>query len=153
MSYEDHEVKYFQYAEYPAKEVRNVIRSVNGMRSDGLDADYLFLRDYDRAPCKTSRFDEIDRRYDELVSHDRTFLVVQMIESWYVAGLENQHSLPMLDDAPPQTDDLLKRDFENMMAEDADRLDVLQEILKAFDADRARYKNGSFKYFCSIVLD
>jgi hypothetical protein len=153
LSYANHEVKYFQYAEYPAEEVRNLIRSVNGMRSDGVDADYLFLRDYDQAPCKTSRFDAIDRTYDELVARDRTFLVVQMIEGWYVAGLENQHSLPMLDDAPPQTDDLLKRDFETMMAEDADRPDVLQEILKVFDVDRARYKNNSFEYFCSAILD
>jgi len=153
LSYADHEVKYFQYAEYPAKEVRNLIRSVNGMRSDGIDADYLFLRDFDQAPCKASLFDEIDRAYDELVARDRTFLVVQMIESWYVAGLENQHPVSMLDDAPPQTDNLGKQDLENMMAEDADRLDVLQEILKHFDVDRARYKNNSFEYFCSAVLD
>jgi hypothetical protein len=39
------------------------------------------------------------------------------------------------------------------MAEDADRPDVLQEILKVFDVDRARYKNNSFEYFCSAILD
>ncbi len=104
-------------------------------------------------PCKASRYDEIERKYGNLIARDRTFLVVQMIESWYVAGLENQHSLPMLDDAPSQTDDLLKRDLENMMEEGTDRLDVLQEIFKHFDMDRAPYKNNSFEYFCSAVLD
>lgn len=59
----------------------------------------------------------------------------------------------MLDNAPPQTDNLLKQDFEAMMAEKADRADVLQEILKHFDVSRARYKNNSFEYFCSAVLD
>jgi len=68
-------------------------------------------------------------------------------------GLENQHSISMLGDAPPQTDDLLKQDVEAMMAEDAARADVLQEILKHFDLGRARYKNNSFDYFCSTVLD
>jgi hypothetical protein len=153
LSYSDREVKYFQYAECPHEDVRNLLHSILDMRADGIDADYLFLRDYDRAPCKAFRFDEIDRAYDELVARDRTFLVVQMIESWYVAGLANQHALPMLDDAPSQTDDLLKRDVETMRAEDADRVDVLQEILKHFDIERARYKNDSFEYFCSSVLD
>ncbi|PQJ34495.1 hypothetical protein BSZ35_07695 [Salinibacter sp. 10B] len=68
-------------------------------------------------------------------------------------GLENQHSISMLGDAFPQTDDLLKQDFEAMMAEDADRTDVLQEILKHFDMGRARYKNNSFDSFCSAVFD
>lgn len=123
------------------------------MRSNGIDADYLFLRDFDRAPCKESRFEEIDRQYDELISRDRAFLVVQMIESWYVAGLENQHPLSTLGNAPPQTNDLIKQVFENLMDEDANRTDVLQEILKHFDVERARYKNRSFEYFCSNVLD
>lgn len=153
LSYAEHEVKYFQYAEYSAKEVRGLIRSIDGMRSDGLDADYLFFRDFDRAPCKQLRFEDIDRQYDELISRDRTFLVVQMIESWYVAGLENQHPLSMLDDAPPQTDDLVKQDFKNLMGEDTNRTDVLQEILKHFDVERARYKNRSFEHFCSNILD
>ena len=59
----------------------------------------------------------------------------------------------MLDNAPPQTDDLLKQDVEAMMAEDADRTDVLQEVLKHFDVRRARYKTSSFEYFCSAVFD
>lgn len=153
LSYADHEVKYFQYAEYSAKEVRRLIRSIDGMRSDGLEADYLFFRDFDRAPCKQLHFEEIDRQYDELISRDRTFLVVQMIESWYVAGLEKQHPLSTLGNAPPQTNDLIKQDFENLMDENANRTNVLQEILKHFDLDRARYKNRSFEYFCSHVLD
>ena len=153
LSYADHEVKYFQYAQSSHEDVRSVIRSVQGMRNDGLDADYLFLRDYDRAPCKEARFEEIDRRYQHRVSREKTILVVQMIESWYVAGLNSQHDLSMLADAPPQTDDLVKQDFEDMMADDAVRADVLQEVLKRFDLDRARYKNNSFEYFCSAVLD
>jgi len=153
LPYSEQEVRYFQYAQSPYEDVRNLLRSIRDMRENGVDVEYLFLRDFDQAPCKESRLDEIDRNYDELVARDRTFLVVQMIESWYVAGLENQHPISMLDDAPPQTDDLIKQDFENMMPEGADRLDVLQEILKHFDADRARYKNNSFAYFCSAVLD
>lgn len=153
LSYSEQEVRYFQYAQYPYEDVRNLLHSIRDMRGSGIDAEYFFLRDFDRAPCKESRFEEIDRNYDDLVSRDQTFLVVQMIESWYVAGLENQHPVSMLDDAPPQTDKLVKQDLENMMAEDADRFDVLQEILKHFDLDRARYKNNSFEYFCSAVLD
>lgn len=153
LSYADHEVRYFQYAACPHEDVRNLLHSIEDMQANGVDAGYLFLRDYDRAPCKASRFDEIDQRYDDLVSRDRTFLVVQMIESWYVAGLKNQHDLSMLADVPSQTDDLVKKDFEDMMADEAVRTDVLQEVLKRFDVDRARYKNNSFEYFCSSVLD
>lgn len=152
LPYAEHEVDYFQYGESPHEDVCNFIHSIRGMQENGIDADYLFFRDFDRAPCKESRFDEIDRKYNELVSRDRTFLVVQMIEGWYVAGLENQHSVPMLNDVPPQTDDFIKQDFENLSNEDADHIDVLQEILKYFDIDRARYKNQSFEYFCSNVL-
>lgn len=153
LPYDDHEVDYFQYGQSPDEDVCNFIRSIHGMQESGLEVDYLFLRDFDRAACKEALFEEIDQKYDGLVTRERTFFVVQMIESWYVAGLENQHSLSMLEDAPPQTDDLLKRDFENMTAEDADRLDVLQEILKYFGVDRARYKNNSFDYFWSALLD
>lgn len=72
-----HEVDYFQYGQCTHEDVRNLLRSIHGMQENGIDANYLFLSDYDDAPCKTSRFDEVDRKYDELISRDRTFLVVQ----------------------------------------------------------------------------
>jgi hypothetical protein len=153
LSYATHEVEYFQYAQSPHEDVRNLIHSIQSMQEKGIDADYLYLRDHDQAPCKATRFDEIDRQYDELIARNRTFLVVQMIESWYVAGLKNQHDLSMLADAPSQTDDLGKQDFTEMIDEDAVRTDVLQEILKRFDVHQARYKNDSFEYFCAAILD
>jgi hypothetical protein len=153
LTYSTHEVKYVQYGQLPHKDVRSVVHSVHGMREDGLDADYVFLRDYDYASCKSARLDEINRKYQGVVARDKTFLVIQMIESWYVAGLKSQHDLSMLTDAPSQTDDLGKQEFTEMIDEDAVRTDVLQEILKRFDVDRARYKNDSFEYFCAAVLD
>lgn len=147
------DVRYFQYGQVPHEGVRNLLHSIHGMRQSGIDADYVFLRDFDQAPCKESRLDEIQRQYNELVEEDRTYLVVQMIESWYVAGLANQHFISEFGVAPPQTNDFVKRDFENLLDEDAVRTEVLQEILSSFSVERARHKNLSFDYFCTNVLD
>lgn len=153
LSYANHEVRYFQYAEYPAKEVRGIVRSIDGMRSDGIDANYLFIRDFDHAPCKEARFSEIAQKYDGLISRNRTFLVVQMIESWYAAGLPRQRSEELLGRPLQRTDELTKERFNNLLPEDASRIDFMQRLLQHFDMSRARTKNHSFEYFCSNVLD
>lgn len=149
----EHEVEYFQYAQYSPENIRNLIHSIEGMQARGINAAYLFFRDFDRAPCKEYRFDEIDQKYDGLISRDRTFLVVQMIESWYAAGLSRQRTEEMLGRPLQRTDELTKKRFNNLLPEDASRIDFMQRLLEHFDVRRARTKNHSFEYFCSNVLD
>jgi hypothetical protein len=149
----DVDVRYFQYAQQTHEDVRNLVRSVHGMQENGLDADYLFFRDFDQAPSKEARLEQIRRQYEGVVERDRTFLVIQMIEGWYVAGLANQHSVPGLDDAPPQTNDFVKQDLDNLIQSSATRQEVLQDIPRHFDVARARTKNRSFDDFCTAVLD
>jgi hypothetical protein len=146
-------IQYVQYAQSPAKKVRAFVRSIYGMRESGIDAEYVFLRDFDRAPSKASRLEQVARRYQGLVEPKRTFLVVQMIESWYAAGLPNQHAIAALGDIPPTTNDFTKDDFANALDNAANRINVLQEVLKQFSVRRARIKNRSFDYFCRNVFD
>ena len=76
-----------------------------------------------------------------------------MIESWYAAGLSRQRSEEMLGRPLQRTDELTKERFNNLLPEDASRIDFMQRLLEHFDVSRARTTNRSFEYFCSNVLD
>lgn len=75
------------------------------------------------------------------------------IEGWYAAERSRQRTEEMLGWPLQRTDDLPKKQFNNLLPDDASRIDILKRLLNHFDVDRARAKNRSFDYFCAAVLD
>lgn len=136
------------YAKREREKVRAYLRNALQM-----DIDILFVRDLDPKPCIPACIESVHTAFGEALPEESIYIVVQEIESWYAAGLSRQRSEEMLGDPLQRTDDLTKERFNNLLPEEASRIDFMQRLLEHFDVRRARTKNHSFEYFCSNVLD
>jgi len=147
--YEDHLpqeyswFKIYQYAQRKPKDVCNFIRAL-----PALNADYLFFADLDRHPCITSKKEQLASQYSDL---DGSYVqvVALEIESWYLAGLDQESAKSLGISKPPKrTDTLDKEQFNSLMPKKFDsRIGFMQEILKYFSIQYAETKNTSFAYF------
>jgi hypothetical protein len=139
---------------------RVVIRTYASMKRDkfsallgaikAMGADYLVIADYDCSPCVTSKKEWLRQNIKGL-EPGRTRIVIEEIESWYAAGLDEQgiakFGMPGLEQLAG-TDRLTKEQFNDMVPEKFDsRIDFMMEILKIFSLETARKKNRSFEYF------
>lgn len=139
---------------------RVVIRTYASMKRDkfsaileaikAMGADYLVVADYDCSPCVTSKKDWLHQHIKGL-EPERTRIVIEEIESWYAAGLDEQgiagFGMPVLA-ALAGTDRLTKEQFNEMVPQMYDsRIDFMMEILKIFSVETARKRNRSFEYF------
>lgn len=136
---------------YAKKRAEKIGRYVRNAQRKGIDL--LFVRDVDRAPCITARIESVRSTFGEHLSPESIYVVVKEIEGWYAAGMSRQRTEEMLGRPLQRTDDLTKEQFNNLLPEDASRIDFMQRLLEHFDPERARMKNHSFEYFCSAVLD
>jgi len=115
-----------------------------------MGADYLVIADYDCSPCVTYKKEWLHQNIKGL-EPERTRIVIEEIESWYAAGLDEQgiakFGMPVLA-ALAGTDRLTKEQFNDMVPEKYDsRIDFMMEVLKIFSVETARRKNRSFEYF------
>jgi len=112
-----------------------------------MGADYLVIADYDCSPCVTSKKEWLHQHIKGL-EPERTRIVIEEIESWYAAGLDEQGISQFGMPLPAGTDRLTKEQFNDMVPEKYDsRIDFMMEILKIFSLETARRKNRSFEYF------
>lgn len=129
-----------------AKETREyMIKFLKSILS--MKADYILVTDINSAPCITGRKQRLRRMFRNL-EENKTIVVIQEIESWYLAGLNKEASkelgLPYFE----ATDDLKKELFSRITPKHFDsKIDFLLELLKYFSLDTARQKNKSFRYF------
>ncbi len=74
-------------------------------------------------------------------------VIVQEIEGWYVAGLDNQSVNKLKLPAFEPSDSITKEQFDAIIPKKFQRRDFLIELLKNFSFDFATEQNKSFKYF------
>lgn len=115
-----------------------------------MGADYLLIADYDCSPCVTSKKEWL-HQHIRGVEPERARIVIEEIESWYAAGIDEQgiaqFGMSALA-ALAGTDSLTKEQFNEMVPDKFDsRIDFMMEILKIFSVETARRKNRSFDYF------
>lgn len=130
------------YAKERSEYVSKFVKSIEGMK-----ADYIFITDINSASCITDRKQQLLKTFKN-IDQGRTVIVIQEIESWYLAGLDKVQAeklrLPQLD----ITDEITKEKFDQLIPKKFDsRIDFMLEILKNFSVDVALQKNHSFKYF------
>jgi hypothetical protein len=118
-----------------------------GMQS--MEADFIVVADIDQEPCITSKKKYVQTRIKG-IEDEWIRVVIQEIESWYLAGVNESSAsllgLPVLN----RTDTVTKEQFIAMMPEQYDsRIDFMMEILKTFSIATAMEKNDSFRYFVS----
>lgn len=82
------------------------------------------------------------------IENDKIIVVIKEIESWYLAGLDDEEYKRFEMHTLSNTDDITKEQFNDLIPKKFDsRIDFLLEILKSFSIEIAKQKNKSFRYF------
>ena len=134
-------VQLWKYAQAKKQKVNGFLRSINAMQ-----AEYLFVSDMDESPCVTDKKARIASKFEKL-SEERILIVCREIESWYLAGLNDEGCKQI--GIPPSydTDRMSKEQFAGMVPKKfVSRIDFMQEIMKVFDRKTALTRNTSFGY-------
>jgi hypothetical protein len=134
------------YANLRKEKLYNYIRSIQI-----LEDDYIFVADIDTSPNVKSKKFDVQARVNN-VAGDRIAVVIEEIESWYLAGLDT-HCMPVNVGKFKATDKVTKEDFNALVPLEFDsRIDFMLEILKCFSVEQAERKNKSFLYFLNTFL-
>jgi len=149
-----------QYGEATKKEVNSILYDYYAMNATReVQADTILVADLNASPCVTDRKDRIRTRYRSLSDDTGTpsgprlsthiLIVCREIESWYLAGLnDNQCERLGIPTDWNSTDHLAKEQFLSLMPQRySSRADFMLEILQVFDHETARSRNSSFSYF------
>lgn len=137
-------IQLWKYSQQKFKKTNGFLNSINSIPH----ADYIFVADLDDSPCVTAKKERITSQFKKL-SEDRILVVCREIESWYLAGLNDDSRRKIkIQRRFNKTDSISKEQFDRMMPQKfVSRIDFMQEIMKLFDRETASSKNTSFEYF------
>jgi hypothetical protein len=109
--------------------------------------DYIFFADINDAPCITRKKEVLLDTYNDL-DREKIIIVVKEIESWFLAGMEEDLANKYKIDIPHSTENITKEDFiDKTKGRSLREIEFRQEILENFCLDAARVRNKSFAYF------
>lgn len=130
------------YAKEGSDYVIKFLKSIQAMQ-----ADYILVADINSAPCISKRKQKLHKIFKN-VDEDRILVIVQEIESWYLAGLDEANSEKLRLPIFKTTNSFTKEQFNGLIPEKFDsRIDFMLEILKHFSLETAKRKNDSLRYF------
>ena len=141
-AYDD--VRIWRYSQASIPKRANFLRGVHETGED-----YILLCDLDEFPCVTSKKESVRRGLPSSspIPDDRIAVVVKEIESWYLAGLDEE-GCQALDISPVRhPDEVVKEKFDDLVGGKANHTDMMVEILKRYDISQARRRSPSFGYF------
>jgi len=134
----------WQYARARDKKTAEFLKVI----SSTPNIDYVYLTDINNALCITVKRGDVKDKFGNRLELDRIVVAVNEIESWYLAGLDEQNSRELGIKPLNRTDDITKEKFNDMMPARFDsRIDYMREILKRFSVETGVAKNASFGYF------
>jgi hypothetical protein len=148
----DQKIKPILEQEYPSvriwkfKELRpaDFQRLMNTIREK--EADYLVITDFDRATCVTMKKESVSLSYAG-VSASNIALVIQVIEGWYIAGLDGlgrrKHQIPETLDSNAIT----KASFNSIYGTRTSAKAAKVRMLSDFTIQVAVSNNQSFEHF------
>ena len=153
-------VQLWQYSQQEKEKVNKFLDSIRAMQGGGI-ADLIIVADLDESPCVTDRKERIPSGFRSLsagqspgqptgpFSSTRILIVCREIESWYLAGLNDEECKRLgLTTTLDNTDRISKEQFLDLMPDRFDsKSEFMLEILRVFDHETARSKNSSFRYF------
>lgn len=140
-------VQIIEYSHMPQKKVSQFLRSIEMMK-----AVYLLVSDNDHSPCIFERKEKLLKRFRKL-DLNQTQVVVEEIESWYLAGLKNSNLKKYQIKSFRNTDNLTKEQFQKLRPKRfRTNLEFMLELLNQFSIETAIKKNRSFDYFVEKYL-
>jgi hypothetical protein len=135
-------VEIVPYASTKREKVSRFLKSIRLMNND-----YIFVADIDTEHSVRDKKQILYYRYSEL-DGKAIVVVIQEIESWYLAGLPSGVARPLGVSDYSLTDDITKEDFNRMIpGRFSSRIDFMFEILKHFSLADAIARNRSLLFF------
>lgn len=151
-------VQIWKYSQKKKEKVNRYLNSIRNMQASGA-ADLIIVADLDDSPCVTDRKGRILSGFRSLSAgaggpsgsrtSTRILIVCREIESWYLAGLNDNECKRMgIPTGLASTDHVSKEQFRSLMPKRfRSEAEFKLELLQVFDQETARAKNSSFKYF------
>lgn len=134
--------KFWKYSQQKQEKIVNFVKSINAMK-----ADYICVRDFNDAPCITAKKEKITDKFNR-ITKDKIIVVVKEIESWYLAGLDENTSKKLgIRKKIETSDNITKEEFNQLIPKNMPRIEFMREILKNYDVEIAKERNRSFGYF------
>jgi hypothetical protein len=141
------EIEVIQYAQMKKSKVEIFILSINT-----LNFDYMLFGDIDYQRSVNQKKKVLELRFSNL-DEEKIFIVIQEIESWYMAGITDSYSRELGIRPLGSTNKLVKEEFNLLYHRRfKSRIDFMLEILKSYSIPTAIKKNESFKYFAEKCL-
>ena len=134
------EVQVRQYSQRSISDRANLLKVIQSVGDD-----YILLCDLDEFPCVTSKKESMKSRLP--IPDDRIAVVVKEIESWYLAGLDEEGCQALDIDRVNRTDEVAKEKFDALVGGKFNHTNMMVEILKRYDISQARRRSPSFGYF------
>ena len=140
------EVQVRQYSQRSISDRANLLRSIHAMGED-----YILLCDLDELPCVTSKKESMKKSMKSAlplpIPDDRIAVVVKEIESWYLAGLDEEGCQALDIDRVNRPDEVVKEEFDALVGGKINHTDTMIEILKLYKLSVALRRSPSFGYF------
>ncbi len=135
-------IRFWKYSQQKQEKIGNFVKSINAM-----NADYIFARDLNSAPCITFKKGQITKKFNRL-AEENIIIVAKEIESWYLGGLDEKTSKKLsIRKKIRFTDNITKEDFNRLIPKSMPRIEFMRKILDNYDIDIGKEKNNSFEYF------
>lgn len=114
--------------------------------------DYIYMEDINHVPCITAKKKKIKEKIEN-VDEEKILIVVKEIESWYLAGSDENACKQLRIPNFRVTDNIFKERFIDLKPQKfGSTIDFMWEILRCFDIETAKRKNKSFSYFYKKYL-
>ncbi|MDD1706890.1 MAG: DUF4276 family protein [Methanoregulaceae archaeon] len=136
-------VEIIMYASMKSVNVCRFIRSITAM-----DHDFILCSDIDQERNVKAKKIALKTRFCTHLADDRIVVIIQEIESWYLAGLDEKAQKRYSLRPYRGTNHITKEIFNRMIPRNyISRIAFMAEILDHFKIDAAQEKNRSFRYF------
>lgn len=144
---------YVQVSEYATDTIEKRVNYIKSIRA--MDADYFFVTDINASPCITEKKQRAIDQHKGQLDASRMIVVHREIESWYLAGLDEQACAELDMRNLAKTDEVTKEQFKDMIRRrfDSSVVDFMAEVLNRFQVDVAREKNRTFCYLMDRLED
>lgn len=145
---EEYNINVVAYQETGKKRFLQHLQTINR-----LGGNYIFISDFDFRPCITSkkndRIKEFTRENFDKLDANKIFIVKNEIESWFLAGVDNNQPIFRNIDVPNDTEKTSKDYLERLLKKTKfdSRVDFFIEVSNYFNYDLAMQRNDSFRYF------
>ena len=136
------DVRIWKYSKKTNNQRKRFIDTINKIGN----WDYLCFRDINSAKCITQKKEKISDKFNRIIP-EKIFIVIEEIESWYLAGITNDF-LRSINSKPldRSRNNITKEYFTSLIPNDMLRINFLQKILKNYEIDLAIKNNKSLAY-------